>query len=104
MHHMLMPSINATEKFPMPLSRVSDTMTAPRPLPKQLLDLRPGQCHFCVADTVPGAMDRALFCAAPIVETPYCPEHTQVCQLPGRIDVEAVAAEIESALNPDPLI
>jgi hypothetical protein len=97
---------NATVKSPEPLSRANE---APRPPPtlrlalsgpraKTLLELRAGECRYCVADTPEGRMDRALFCAAASTEGAYCPPHARACRMPSQLDLDALAAEIEAAL------
>jgi hypothetical protein len=71
----------------------------PRP-PKTLAQLRWLECRYCVAEAPKGEMDRALFCAAPCVEGPYCDVHAQRCLQPIEFDLEALAAEIEAACEP----
>jgi hypothetical protein len=71
----------------------------PPPRPKLLTELTRTQCRFCIADAPEGQMHRALFCAAPIESGPYCAEHYRRCRRPSADDAEALAAEIEAAIN-----
>jgi hypothetical protein len=65
--------------------------------PRSLLELGRGQCRFCVAEAPEGAMDQALFCAAPAPRAPYCPDHRRRCRVsPGSL--KALEAEVEAAL------
>ena len=68
--------------------------------PKILADLTNQECRFCVVDTPENQMHRALFCAAPIDDGPYCAEHRRLCRRPAEDDIEAIAAEIDAAIPP----
>jgi hypothetical protein len=97
----------ASEKTLPIQSGAQDPARHPRPRlvalptrPKILAELNRRECRYCVADTAEGQMHLALFCAAPVDEGAYCTAHRRACRLPGAIDPEALAAEIEAAIAP----
>lgn len=68
-------------------------------LPKPLSQLGRGECRYCVEDAPEGAMETALFCAAPSPGSSYCPAHRRRCLIAPRLSAEQLAAEVEAHLT-----
>lgn len=64
--------------------------------PKPLARLGRGECRYCVQDAPEGAMETALFCAAPSPGSSYCPAHRRRCLIAPRLSAEQLAAEVEA--------
>jgi hypothetical protein len=62
-----------------------------------LASLRANECRYCVQDAPEGEMYRALFCARPAPDGPYCNGHARVCRRPNDLDIEMLAAEVAAA-------